>query len=161
MGANRPSKFGRGKSPAEAALVAPSVARSRIMAAVKRTDTRPELQLRRTLHAAGFRYRKDFPIRIEGKLIRPDLVFRGPQVAVFVDGCFWHCCPEHGGLPTTNLAFWAPKLGANVERDRLQDRMLTDAGWLVVRVWEHEPVSAAALTVQTALAARNCQRSDR
>lgn len=124
------------------------------MSAVKRSDTKPELELRRVLHAAGYRYRKDYPIRIDGRLIRPDLVFIGPRVAVFVDGCFWHSCPEHGGLPATNVDFWAPKLGANVERDRLQDRLLIGAGWRVVRVWEHEPPSAAAVTVQAALALR-------
>lgn len=124
------------------------------MAAVKRTDTKPELALRRALHAEGFRYRKDHPLRVEGKLVRPDLVFLGPRLAVFVDGCFWHCCPEHGGMPASNLDFWAPKLRANVERDRQQDRLLAEAGWLVVRVWEHELVPSATQTVRSALATR-------
>jgi DNA mismatch endonuclease (patch repair protein) len=154
MAPHRTAKSSEGTSSGGTNYVAPSPSRSRIMAAVKRSDTKPELALRHTLHAAGYRYRKDHPIRVEGRVIRPDIVFIGPRVAVFVDGCFWHCCPEHGGLPATNLDFWAPKLGANVERDRLQDRLLAGAGWLVVRVWEHEPAPAAAITVRTALAVR-------
>jgi DNA mismatch endonuclease (patch repair protein) len=124
------------------------------MAAVKRSDTKPEIELRRALHAAGYRYRKDYPIRVEGRLIRPDLAFTRSRVAVFVDGCFWHRCPQHGEVPATNVGFWAPKLEANAARDREQDRLLTGAGWLVVRIWEHVPVEDAAAAVRTAVAAR-------
>jgi len=69
---------------------------------------------------------------------RPDFVFRKVRVAVFVDGCFWHCCPRHSNLPANNRAFWRAKLEGNSRRDRLVVRTLRRQGWRVVRVWEHE-----------------------
>jgi DNA mismatch endonuclease (patch repair protein) len=98
--------------------VAPSALRSRNMAAVKRSNTKPEIALRHALHAAGFRYRKDYPLRLGRKLVRPDIAFTRSRVAVFVDGCFWHSCPRHGEVPATNVGFWAAKLEANADRDR-------------------------------------------
>ena len=130
---------------------APSAQRSRIMAAVKRKDTKPELQLRRALHAAGYRYRKDFPIKVGGRVVRPDIVFTRSRVAVFVDGCFWHCCTEHRQIPSTNNRYWASKLAANVARDRQQDSLLSSAGWLVIRIWEHEPLDVATALVVSAV----------
>lgn len=100
-------------------------------------DTKPELVLRRLLHARGLRYRIDQQV-IPGLRRRADLVFRRAKVAVFVDGCFWHRCPDHGNLPKANAAWWEAKLDRNVERDRDTDQRLADAGWTVVRVWEHE-----------------------
>jgi DNA mismatch endonuclease, patch repair protein len=135
-------------------VVPPSAARSRNMAAVKRTNTAPEIQLRRALHAAGFRYRVDYPIRIDGRLLRPDIAFTRSRVAVFVDGCFWHSCPRHGQIPATNTEFWTAKLEANAERDCRQNQLLTDAGWLVVRLWEHEFVDVGLTTVIAAVASR-------
>jgi DNA mismatch endonuclease (patch repair protein) len=79
--------------------------------------------------------------------VRPDLVFIRPKVAVFVDGCFWHCCPEHGSMPVGNHDFWEPKLRRNVERDRNADALLAASGWGVLRVWEHEPSDVAARRV--------------
>lgn len=118
--------------------------RRRIMQANRSRDTSPELALRRLLHASGLRYR--VAVRPIPELRRSaDLVFRPAKVAVFVDGCFWHCCPAHGTMPATNADYWAPKLARNSERDRETDRALADAGWLSVRVWEHEdPEEAAA-----------------
>lgn len=122
--------------------------RSRNMRANRRTDTKPELALRRALHAQGYRYRKDLLLRLDGGVrVRPDIVFTARKVAVFVDGCFWHVCPLHGRQPTTNDWYWAPKLRRNVERDRLADQALQAAGWVVVRVWEHEPTDEAARRV--------------
>jgi DNA mismatch endonuclease (patch repair protein) len=73
-----------------------------------------------------------------------DIVFRGKRVAVFVDGCWWHGCPDHGVLPTANRDWWAEKIARTAERDRRNDRTLQEAGWRVIRVWEHEhPVQAA------------------
>jgi DNA mismatch endonuclease, patch repair protein len=118
------------------------------MAAVKRADTRPEVQLRSALHAAGYRFRKDFPTRIDGRLIRPDIAFTKSRVAVFLDGCFWHSCPTHGEIPATNATFWATKLEANAARDKEQTRLLTDAGWAVVRIWEHESLESAIAQVE-------------
>ncbi|MGS2805675.1 very short patch repair endonuclease [Nocardia sp. MW-W600-9] len=118
------------------------------MRAIKRTDTKPEVELRRELHRLGYRFRKDLPIAVEGRRpVRPDIVFTARRVAVFVDGCFWHACPEHGRSPTTNEWYWTPKLRRNVTRDREADAALSTAGWTVVRVWEHEPVASALTAV--------------
>lgn len=131
----------------------PSSARSRNMAAIRRTDTRPELLLRSALHARGLRFRKDYPIRAEGRIIRPDVAFTKYRLAVFLDGCFWHGCPEHGRPPKSNNSYWLPKLAKNAQRDRDQTRILRDAGWTVVRVWEHIPVGEAVLAIQQTLRA--------
>jgi DNA mismatch endonuclease, patch repair protein len=136
------------------AYVAPSAVRSRNMAAVKRSNTKPEIALRHALHGAGLRYRKDYPLRLGRKLIRPDIAFTRLRVAVFIDGCFWHRCPQHGEVPATNVGFWTAKLEANAARDREQDRLLGDAGWHVVRIWEHESLDAAIATVRAALASQ-------
>lgn len=82
---------------------------------------------------------------------RPDIVFTRARVAVFVDGCFWHCCPVHGNAPEKNSTYWAPKLARNVQRDREYDLALEEAGWTVIRVWEHEPVEIAVAMVRAAL----------
>lgn len=100
-------------------------------------DTAPELLLRRRLHAAGLRYRVHRQ-PIPNVRRTADIVFVGARVAVFVDGCFWHACPEHGTSPKTNSEWWTAKLAGNVERDAETNRLLADAGWTVVRVWEHE-----------------------
>jgi len=122
------------------------------MRANRRTDTGPELALRRALHAAGYRYRKDFRLDLAGQRVRPDIAFTGRRVAVFVDGCFWHCCPQHGTQPANNTWYWGPKLARNVARDRTADAALAAAGWRVVRVWEHESLEAAVAAVAAALA---------
>jgi DNA mismatch endonuclease, patch repair protein len=127
----------------------PSTAgRSANMKANRRTDTKPELALRRALHARGYRYRKDHRLDLPGGVrVRPDVVFTARRVAVFVDGCFWHCCPEHGSQPAANTWYWEPKLRRNVERDRVADTALGQAGWTVVRLWEHESLDAAVAAV--------------
>ena len=122
------------------------------MRANRRTDTKPEMALRRALHRQGFRYRKDFRIDLDGTRVRPDIAFTARRVAVFVDGCFWHVCPEHGRDPAVNEWYWAPKLRRNIERDRAADAALAAAGWQVVRVWEHEPLETAVTAVLAALA---------
>jgi DNA mismatch endonuclease (patch repair protein) len=118
--------------------VPPTARRSRNMAANRRRDTRPELAVRSLLHAGGLRYRVDFPVVLNGVRIRPDIAFIGRRVAVFIDGCFWHCCPEHRSEPATNRSYWVPKLEANRNRDALHNELLRGAGWRVVRYWEHE-----------------------
>lgn len=107
--------------------------RRRCMASVRQKGTKPELELRRILWAKGLRYRLNR--RLPGK---PDLVFVGPRVVVFVDGCFWHACPVHGTIPATNSEFWKKKISGNVDRDRRVSEELRADGWVVVRVWEHE-----------------------
>ena len=126
--------------------------RSANMRANRRTDTKPEMALRRALHRQGLRYRKDYRLDLEGARVRPDIAFTARRVAVFVDGCFWHACPEHGTKPASNTWYWGPKLARNVERDRAADAALTAAGWRVVRVWEHVPLDAAVAAVIDALA---------
>jgi DNA mismatch endonuclease (patch repair protein) len=106
-------------------------------------DTRPERALRSELHRRGYRFRKA-TAPVADVRCRADLVFAGSRVAVFVDGCFWHRCPEHGTRPQTNSVYWQAKLDRNVDRDRRNDAALSEAGWTVVRVWEHEDVNAAA-----------------
>ena len=107
-------------------------------------DTQPELALRRALHRRGLRYRVDRQI-VPGTRRRADIVFSGPRVAVFVDGCFWHGCPDHGNAaPKTNTRYWLSKIEGNQARDRDTDARLIEAGWRVVRFWEHEDVEAAA-----------------
>jgi DNA mismatch endonuclease, patch repair protein len=126
--------------------------RSANMRANRRTDTKPEVALRRALHAQGYRFRKDYRLDLaSGKRVRPDIAFTARRVAVFVDGCFWHACPDHGSKPANNVWYWEPKLRRNVERDRAADAALAAAGWDVVRVWEHEPIDAAVTAVLTAL----------
>lgn len=123
------------------------------MRANRRADTKPELALRRALHGRGYRYRKDYRMDLPGGLrVRPDIVFTGRKVAVFVDGCFWHCCPEHGSQPAANTWYWEPKLRRNVARDRAADAALGQAGWTVIRFWEHEPVDSAVAEVVDVLA---------
>lgn len=124
------------------------------MRANRRSDTKPELALRRALHSRGYRYRKDYRLDLTGARVRPDIAFTARRVAVFVDGCFWHCCPQHGTQPANNTWYWEPKLARNVARDRAADAALRAAGWSVVRIWEHESLAAAVAAVVTALAAR-------
>jgi DNA mismatch endonuclease (patch repair protein) len=83
--------------------------------------------------------------------VRADIVFTRQRLAVFVDGCFWHACPQHGTTPITNTTYWSPKLQRNAERDRAVNAALTASGWQVVRIWAHEPVESACGTVIHAL----------
>jgi DNA mismatch endonuclease, patch repair protein len=109
----------------------------------RKRDTRPELALRSELHRRGLRYRIDTE-PLDVLRCRADIVFRRHRVAVFVDGCFWHGCLEHGTSPRTNAPYWGAKIARNVERDRFNDAELSAAGWTVVRVWEHEVPAEAA-----------------
>ncbi|MDP3972691.1 MAG: very short patch repair endonuclease [Candidatus Nanopelagicales bacterium] len=118
------------------------------MAAQATRDTGAELELRRELHSRGLRYRVNF--RPDPTLRRSaDIVFTRARVAVFVDGCFWHACPEHGTVPKANRDWWNAKLTANTARDRDTDSALRAAGWSVVRCWEHDdPRQVADLVEQ-------------
>jgi len=111
----------------------PPEVRSRIMSRIRSRDTGPEMEVRRALHRAGYRYRLhsgDLPGR-------PDLVFRGRKVAVFVNGCFWHRCPWcRPGVPKSNSGFWGRKFRRNVDRDREAVLVLESMGWRAVTVWE-------------------------
>ena len=129
-------------------------AASATMRANRRRDTAPEKRLRSALHRMGWRFRVDFPIQAGERRVRPDIVFTRTRVAIFIDGCFWHSCPEHAQQPKSNAQYWESKLRRNVERD-LQDTLsLERAGWDVVRIWEHEPIDKAVSAIQTILASR-------
>ena len=121
--------------------------RSFNMSHIRGRDTRPEMLVRKLLHAAGLRYRlhgKDLP----GK---PDVVFAGARTVVFVHGCFWHMhnCKYGKPVPATNGNFWAEKRGGNVERDRRNREALRRAGWRVFEIWECETRDAAKLAART------------
>jgi len=104
------------------------------MARIKGSNTNPERVLRRALSSRGVRYR----INLRELPGHPDLVFPRAKVVVFIDGCFWHGCPQHRVWPATRSEFWRQKLTANSRRDRRIDGVLRRDGWTVVRVWEHD-----------------------
>ncbi len=119
---------------------ASSPAVRQFMQALGRKDTGPELALRRELHARGVRFRlhrRDLPGR-------PDVVLVRLRVAVFVDGCFWHACPDHGVAPKANADWWAAKLDANRARDVRNDEAIEGLGWTALHVWEHENPAVVA-----------------
>ncbi len=128
-----------------------SAAVSAAMRANRKRDTGPEVKLRSLLHAQGLRFRVNTKISIRGLDVRPDIVFRRQQLAVFVDGCFWHSCRWHGTRPRVNTHYWIPKLKRVRARDRRVTKMLSRAGWTVIRVWEHIPPQRAADLIREAV----------
>jgi len=131
----------------------PTAATTKRMKAVRRRGTRPELELRSELHARGLRYRVD-TAPVPGFRRRADVTLSRARIAVYVDGCFWHSCPEHATVPKSNREWWEAKLAANVERDRKADRDLEQLGWEVVRIWEHEDMAEAAARIAALHSAR-------
>lgn len=119
----------------------------------KSRDTKPELALRSAVHARGLRYRVSAK-PLAGVRRTADLVFPRAKVAVFLDGCFWHGCPEHHTVATANAKFWADKVEGNRKRDRDTDGRLAEAGWVSVRIWEHEDAAEAARRVEEIVRAR-------
>lgn len=115
-----------------------------------RRDTRPEMALRCALHGQGRRFRVSYPVPDLSRCTI-DIAFPRQKVAVFVDGCFWHGCPEHGTRPKSNVDRWAEKLDANGERDRRVEAHLRERGWAVLRIWEHEDVVVACEKVRLCL----------
>lgn len=125
------------------------------MQAQRERDTRPELLLRRELHRRGMRYRVDQAIVPGTKRRRVDIVFSRAKVAVFVDGCFWHGCADHGvRRHDINSWYWPGKIAGNKERDADTDRRLQECGWLVIRCWEHDDSIATADVVEAVVYAR-------
>ncbi|MFS0887098.1 very short patch repair endonuclease [Aeromicrobium sp. 179-A 4D2 NHS] len=122
----------------------------RRFAAQRTRDTTAEIQLRRELHRMGYRYRVD-TVAEPSIRSKPDIVFRRKKVAVYVDGCFWHGCPEHFIPPKNNAAWWDEKISANRHRDASTRARLVEHGWRVLAFWEHEDVLVAANVVATAL----------
>lgn len=127
-------------------------AATKIGKANSRSGTKPEVRLRSALHRRGHRFRKDHLLRVGEVRVRPDIVFTRWRIAVFLDGCFWHGCPDHQQVPKSNRDYWVPKLAANVERDRRVDAALIDSGWMVLRIWEHVELSTAVDAVEGTLA---------
>lgn len=126
----------------------------------KRKNTRPERALRSALHRRGARFRVDTAPESEIHC-RPDVVFHRARLVVFVDGCFWHGCPEHGTQPATNSAYWSAKISRNTARDRMNDSALETRGWTVMRVWEHEPPDEAATRILSVLSRATENARDR
>jgi DNA mismatch endonuclease (patch repair protein) len=117
-----------------------------------RRDTAAEISIRKRLFAAGYRYRVDY--RLPGTRRRADIAFPRRKLAIFVDGCFWHLCPDHMTWPKNNAAWWRRKLLANQRRDLETDALLQQAGWSALRIWEHEDAEAAARRITAALTVR-------
>jgi DNA mismatch endonuclease (patch repair protein) len=122
--------------------------RSKQMSRIRSTNTKPEKVLRSALWARGLRYR----LHAKTPMGRPDVVFPTQQVAVFIDGCFWHGCPDHYVRPRSRVDFWSNKLRENVERDSRQTLALEAAGWRVIRFWEHTVFTELEHAVNTVVA---------
>ncbi|MFH0243630.1 very short patch repair endonuclease [Streptomyces sp. HK10] len=106
-------------------------------------DTSPEVAVRRLLYAAGYRYR--LHRKVPGMPRRTiDIAFPGTKVAVFLDGCFWHGCPDHATQPKANKEWWRQKLDRNISRDLETTERLSEEGWTVLRFWEHESPDVVA-----------------
>lgn len=130
-----------------------SVEISRRMSGARRRDTAAEVALRSQLFRLGLRYR--VALKVPGRPRRSiDVAFPRAKVAVFVDGCFWHGCLEHGTAPRSNASWWQTKLQANKARDDDTTQHLESLGWIVLRFWEHEPPEASATAVARSVAAR-------
>ncbi|MFJ9829454.1 very short patch repair endonuclease [Streptomyces sp. NPDC101160] len=116
-------------------------------------DTAAELAVRRLLHAAGLRYRVEYPVPGMARR-RIDVAFTSVKVAVLIDGCFWHGCPEHATHPKANADWWRQKLDRNMARDRETTEHLKASGWEVLRFWEHEEPKDVAVRVAAAVKRR-------
>ncbi|MFJ3614445.1 very short patch repair endonuclease [Streptomyces hydrogenans] len=138
---------------------ASSAARRRNMQAIRSRDTKPEQLVRRLLHAQGLRYRvaaRPLP----GLRRTADIVFRPVKVAVFIDGCYWHGCPEHYVAPRTNPGYWSGKVAGNMARDGDTDQRLQEAGWTVLRFWEHESPEECATRIAAEVEKRRARARD-
>ncbi len=124
------------------------------MKRTQRRDTGPELKLRSELDRRGLSYLVDHPVD-DGRRRRADVAFPDARVAVYVNGCFWHACPDHGTIPKANDAWWKDKLEANRSRDADTDARLEAAGWVVLRFWEHDDFAIAAARVEATVTSRS------
>jgi DNA mismatch endonuclease, patch repair protein len=132
---------------------ASSPAARRRMKSTRQRDTICEVTLRSAIHRTGLRFRIQW--QIPGTRRRADVAFPSKKVVVFVDGCFWHMCPQHATWPKANEQWWRDKLMRNVERDRDTDALLESRGWLVLRFWEHDDMLQAAKKVAAVIAQRS------
>lgn len=130
---------------------------SRRMAKVRQKGTNAEIALRREMFRIGLRYRVDYEVLKKPRRIA-DIVFPGRKIAIFVDGCFWHGCPEHATWPKQNAEFWRQKIEANQQRDADTNERLQSLGWTVLRFWSHQPPTEAARTVARMVALIDSKR---
>ncbi|MDJ0106334.1 very short patch repair endonuclease [Rhodococcus erythropolis] len=130
------------------------------MQANRSRDTKPELRVRQIVHSLGLRYRVAAR-PLKDRRFTADLVFTRARVAVFVDGCFWHACPEHYRLPKTNRDYWAKKTAVNQAHDRQVIASLVDAGWIAMRFWEHENPTEVAHAIKRQVDSRSQSRTER
>ncbi|MBV9485427.1 MAG: very short patch repair endonuclease [Frankiaceae bacterium] len=126
------------------------------MQANRGRDTKPELALRGELHRLGLRYRVDAPV-VPGIRRRADVAFASARVAVFVHGCYWHGCADHGTRAKANSEYWSHKIAENQRRDRDTEDRLRSAGWEPVIVWEHEVARDAALSIKQVVDRRRAE----
>lgn len=138
-------------------LLPPSPDTSRRMAKVRQKGTDAEVVLRKEMYRIGLRYRIDYEVLRKPRRVA-DIVFPGRKIAIFVDGCFWHGCPEHATWPKRNAEFWQQKIRANQMRDVDTNERLRAAGWTVLRFWSHESPTEAARTVARLVAEVDAQR---
>lgn len=132
---------------------------SRRMAKVRQKGTGAEIALRRDLYRRGLRYRVDFEVLKKPRRVA-DIAFPGLRIAIFIDGCFWHGCPEHATWPKQNAEFWRQKIETNRARDTDTNERLRSIGWTVLRFWEHEPpTEAAEIVVQTVAMGKSKHRA--
>lgn len=117
-------------------------------------DTSLELCVRRELHRRGLRYRVDVA-PLHGLRSRADIVFTRRRIAVYLDGCFWHGCPTHGVIPIAHSDYWQPKLARNKERDAQATLALQEAGWIVLRFWEHEETASVVAAISSEVGDRS------
>ncbi|WP_209960189.1 MULTISPECIES: very short patch repair endonuclease [unclassified Micromonospora] len=133
----------------------PPSSASKAMRSNRSADTKPEMALRRQLFRRGMRYRVGYRISLPRRAVRADIVFTRQKVAVFVDGCFWHGCSLHCRMPSDPSGYWHQKIDRNKARDKVVNDALGEAGWTVLRVWEHEPVELSADAIAATL--RRCR----
>jgi DNA mismatch endonuclease (patch repair protein) len=126
------------------------------MVANRGRDTKPEQQIRSLLQRTGLRFRKHAR-PLKGLRCQADVLFPKEKVAVFIDGCFWHGCPQHGHAPRRNELYWADKIARNMARDQRNSEALDSAGWLALRYWEHEPPEKIASEIRDAVLRRRGQ----
>lgn len=148
----QPDRAGHRRGTDSVAPPADAQVRSRMQAQRER-DTGAEREIRSQLHRLGLRFRLHQRL-LAGSRREVDIVFRRARVAVFVDGCFWHACPDHATWPQNNAGFWRQKIEENAARDRDTDERLRAEGWAVLRVWEHESPEEAARAIAEVIRAR-------
>lgn len=127
------------------------------MAKVRQKGTDAEVALRREMFRIGLRYRVDYVVLKKPRRIA-DIAFPGRRIAIFVDGCFWHGCPEHATWPKRNAEFWRQKIEANRQRDAETTELLRSLGWTVLRFWSHQSPAEAAKTVAHMVAMADSKR---